>query len=585
MPTYAVSLAGETIDHLQHYFTSRNHHPSAKMWAALAAVAQTMERMAEGRCPPAVYVSSLDPGVGKTSTLIHFLRTLLASPNHDHAAALVCVGRKEQIEAIVAEADLAPTDYAVLTSEPKLNALGCGRPAEARVLFTTHAMVEKRTEAAGGAFAKAGCFHYQRRPRAVRIWDEAILPGQTLTLRRADLAGLLPALCGRHPALSATVERLFIDLMDAADGTPYRLPDIAEAHGPDLSKALAPVAGNAEAELTMRALWFLGGKVVTVRQDGKYGEIMLDYRDTLPEDIKPLLVLDASARVRTTYTRWEADRGGIVLLPGADKSYDALTINVWSRGGGKASWRKDGATLIEGIARTIMTKPEEEWLVIHHLGGVDMDFEKELRARLPRMFGPTVHYRNWGRHDATNAFVHVRNIILAGTLFMRPAHYESLGRLASAYPSARGRYDPEKTRAVTLGEHRHMILQALCRGAVRQCVGDSCPPAHAYIIAATGTGIAADLPLVFPGAAVLPWKPVEVPLSGVVKDAFEFIVGELASKTSVTFRTVMTHLGWHDRGNFKRRVRHHADFVEAIAAEGIVETHGTGKHLTAFCRA
>jgi len=342
---------------------------------------------------------------------------------------------------------------------------------------------------------------------------------------------------------------------------------------------------NADAELVMRALWFLAGKVGTVRQDGKYGETMLDYRDTLPEDIKPVLVLDASARVRTTYTRWEADRGGIVELPRADKSYDALTINVWSRGGGKASWRKDGATLIEGIAATIMTKPDDAWLVIHHLGGIDMNFETELRAKLPKVFGPTVHYRNWGRHDATNAFVHVRNIILAGTLFMRPAHYESLGRLASAYPSARGRYDPEKTRAVTLGEHRHMILQALCRGAVRQCVGDSCPPADAYIIAATGTGIAADLPLVFPGAAVRPWKPVEVPLSGVVKAAFEFIVGELASTPAVTFRAVMAHLGWSDRGNFKRRVRHHADFVEALASEGIVETPGSGKRLTAFYRA
>ena len=126
-----------------------------------------------------------------------------------------------------------------------------------------------------------------------------------------------------------------------------------------------------------------------------------------------------------------------------------------------------------------------------------MDFEAEVRARLP-LFGPTVHFLHWGVHDATNLFAHVPNIILAGTLFLRPSDYEALGRLASAHPSSRGRYDEERTRQVTLGEHRHMILQALCRGAVRKSVGNGCPPTRAYIIASRTVGdrqgAAVDLP-------------------------------------------------------------------------------------------
>ena len=87
----------------------------------------------------------------------------------------------------------------------------------------------------------------------------------------------------------------------------------------------------------------LFGKHVTVRQDGAYGNTMLDYEDTLPDDITPLLTLDASACVRTVYECWQKGRGGIKKLPSARKHYDNLDIHVWSRGGGKSAFRKDGS--------------------------------------------------------------------------------------------------------------------------------------------------------------------------------------------------------------------------------------------------
>jgi hypothetical protein len=44
----------------------------------------------------------------------------------------------------------------------------------------------------------------------------------------------------------------------------------------------------------------LSGKTVSVRRDGAYGNTMLDYRETLPQGLAPLVVLDASGRVRST---------------------------------------------------------------------------------------------------------------------------------------------------------------------------------------------------------------------------------------------------------------------------------------------
>jgi hypothetical protein len=108
----------------------------------------------------------------------------------------------------------------------------------------------------------------------------------------------------------------------------------------------------------------------------------------------PLLALDASARVRTVYDCWQQGRGGIVMLPKAMKRYERLAIHVWQRGGGKSAFRSDARELVEGIASAIMTRPDEEWLVVHHKPAGGLDFEAELRARLG-MFCPTVHYLHW----------------------------------------------------------------------------------------------------------------------------------------------------------------------------------------------
>lgn len=303
------TLADLTLVALQATFSERGHSPSGDMWKALEAVALTLQRMAEGDCPPKIHLSSLDPGVGKTSAVVCFLRALLASAYHEHVAVVVCVGRLTQIATMVKEAGLDAADFACLTSDKELNTLGCRNPQTARVLFTTHSMVEKRCQ--GRNFVDVAALHYRGNARQVRVWDEAILPGQTLTVSRDALGFLFQPLRARHPGLAQDIETLFLQLGEASSGTTMFLPDLGAKHAVDLNDALHLVQGvNAQTQ-AVEMLWFLFGKHVTVRRDGACANTMLDYRDTLPEDIKPLLVLDASARVRTVYRCWREDRGGI----------------------------------------------------------------------------------------------------------------------------------------------------------------------------------------------------------------------------------------------------------------------------------
>jgi hypothetical protein len=126
---------------------------------------------------------------------------------------------------------------------------------------------------------------------------------------------------------------------------------------------------------------------------------------------------------------------------------------------------------------------------------------------------------------------------------------------------------------VKLGEHHHLILQALCRGAVRRCCDGGCPLTHTYIIAHSGTGIQASLSSIFPGARVVPWKPVSNALKGKVKEAFTYIQGNLSECPSarVSFNSVIEAIGWTSAKDFRKRIRDHEDFTVASAEAGIEE--------------
>lgn len=583
-PSTLGRLSKETLSGLQSFFDQETtHQPSQAMWESLTDLAVTLERMADGECPPLYHLSSLDPGVGKTRTIIHFIQSLMRSPDHDTVGVILCVSRLDEIRKLTNEMGLSDRDFAVFTGDDGLNTLGSGRPHSARVLFTTQQMVERRCD--GKLFKDADVFHFHGQPRSVRIWDESILPGQTLTLNRDDIGHLFAPLRSSHPSLAETIEQLFLDLKDVKDGSTIYVPDFTDVHKVDLNGILRLLSHTEPAHQKMAmSLWLLSGKDVTVRKDYHKGNTILDYRETLPEDFAPVVILDASGRVRTTYRHWKDRRGNLVQLRKADKRYNNLNVHVWNRGGGKSSFRKQGEDLINGIASTINSKSTEEWLVVHHKTESSFDVVSGVTDLL-QMSKDKVHFVHWGNHHGTNAYAHVKNVILAGTLFYRPSYYESMGRLGSGFKSTE-RLTKGDFNDVMIGEHRHLVLQALCRGSVRQCFGDVCAPCDAYIIASVSSGIGEALPEIFPGSKVTPWKPLGTALRGKVRHAAGIIIEslEIDPKGLIKFKNVMSAIGMTDTKNFRRSIRGHSDFIEVMAGEGIIEC-GLGKWNTGFAKA
>lgn len=93
-------LTTHTMASMREFFDAADHRPNDEHWAALAAIASTTERMAEGRCESRVFLSAVDPGVGKSQTVLHFARALLNSPEHRTVGMMICVGRLAEAETI-----------------------------------------------------------------------------------------------------------------------------------------------------------------------------------------------------------------------------------------------------------------------------------------------------------------------------------------------------------------------------------------------------------------------------------------------------------------------------------------------------
>ena len=579
------SLTQQTMTSLRSEFDGVGHFPSPTQYEAIEDLVSTCEAMADGACQRNFYLSSLDPGVGKTSAVKHFVRHLLWSSHHQDVAVLVCLTRKAEITRLIKDMGLCRSQYAVLTSDDEVNALGSTPIEEARVLFTTHQMVRGRC--GGGSFTEVEKFHFKGRPRKVRIWDEEMLPGEVVTLSADALASLLAPLRARYPELAALVSDLQQAFNNSGGKGAFSIPDIPGTCGVDLRGARRAL-GYKPTPATQKALedlFALSGRTVRLLKDHRSVISALDTRETLPSDFAPVVILDASGRVRHTYELWENGRRDLVRLQEAPKSYSNLSIEVLNQGGSKDAWNRNGHQLLHEVVAKLDTKPDEKWLVIHQKDALQGKLPKHVQEMVQGAPG-RISFLHWGAHQGTNAYSDITNVILAGTLFLPDCQYIGLTHLSAKVPITVELPDVaiKKTR---LGEHQHYILQALCRASVRGSNGDKCKPCNAYIIAANGSGIRGELAKTFPGCTLSTWRPIGKKLKGQKAEAIDYVRTFFENDPDgvLLLADLRKALGITDVSNFNRVIRKHEDFKLALEALGADEVNnGRGRYPNALKR-
>jgi hypothetical protein len=511
--------------------------PKSYKGTSLQSVRDTMGLMLSEKLNSTQYLlSSLDPGAGKTSELCGFIQSWKEKHFTPSAGALIVLNTHKEIENCILRSGLEPPDFAVLIAKgAPLAAQWPSAPYEAPVLFTTHQMLRRQCQ--GQSFADTTCFHYLGKPRALRVWDEALLPAEPAQLRKDYLARPLSDLRSHDSAAANTLEALGDSLRAENIGQVVRVPaEAGKAH-----KALEPHLKGNDAKLLSDLPFFADREGVVVRCNAQ-GASLAGSVLPLPDDFAPCLILDASGRIRESYKMMEAN-GILQRLPSFTADYSRLNIHHWNRAASRSALMNDAARLevLSSVAELISEGPgEESWLIIHPQDreGDPHSVTQELRAMVPNP--SRLSFLHWGNHHGTNDYRHIRRVVVLGLWRKPQSHYSALHIAAGG--SLDSATDGETLDAIRTGEHRHDLLQAICRASVREGDGSVCGDCTVYLVDRQKDA-PSILQQTFPGASVKPWHPAsaEMPEAALrcslaIEECLREAGGRTVSKAAVRAR-------------------------------------------------
>ena len=295
-----LGLVQRSLANMKTRFDKIGHQPSDLQWQALEDLLACLDDMATGSAKQTVYLSSLDPGLGKTTALKCYLDQLLMQhlPPYSEVGCLICLNTLDEVERLIDDVAIPKDMLGVWTSRDDLNQRGRSDRENARVLITTHARVLKETTHAELWMTESLFFNGQ--VRQLRVWDEEFLPGSPISLSVNDVLATLNRIQTVSVDLRNMIKVAFDEIDSLPDRSVYEIPDYMRETGTSLSALLRTIAHQRgrssianEIEGSMEALSVISGRRVIVRRDNPGGNACVDYIDSIPQDLAPILVLDA----------------------------------------------------------------------------------------------------------------------------------------------------------------------------------------------------------------------------------------------------------------------------------------------------
>jgi hypothetical protein len=510
---------------------------------AIEQLATTIQMMAESNpnLPPLFLLSTLPTGAGKTTLMVEAVKAIVADPAYSHVGIVLFVSYLSQIPILVKEMGLREDQYAVRTGKKnkELNELGLTRLMKtetdrksahryAQVLFTTHAKV-RAVAVHQKNFTNSPFFKYNNVTRQVRIWDEAILPADPIVLTASNIEEYVRRLKGWDETKAAAMLEDWVTTLShaASDGVAKMPLFMLQMPFPpdDVDDDLEPVSERTrelyESDLA-QTMHLLAGQKLRVHYDAHTGTTAISYRESLPLEFAPLLILDAGGELAMTYHAWGEGRGNLRQLPSVNKTYVNLTSHYWNHRAGKTAHRDNKIIdeLASGVASAIThirkENKNEDILVIHRLPQKPYsDLKKRIKKAVRGMGEDTegISFLHYGCHTATNNFQNTKHVIVVGLLQYSDPEYHALWRAAKGV-SVHVPALKDEVATLRLGTIKTHLLQAVGRSAVRKMVdGDVPEGCHLWIVFsswATGKGgVSPEILLdTFPRTKLCRWQPL-----------------------------------------------------------------------------
>lgn len=493
--------------------------PAKPFSNAFSALQEVMEECLYSRCRPGFHVFSGDPGSGKSTMVHRSIRWWKQTGFLGGGSVIIMLGTFDEIDSYRHGCGLGDFDFACVSANAKYNSYGLGRDraGEARVLFTTHQQVRHRMFEFGG-FEAINLFHYQGRPRSLRLWDEgldAALP-VSFSLEAVDaLPAFLKAVPGSADLIAA-IRSFRLDADQRVAGNIISIPADLRDLARNMVLALKDVSVPAHILRALEGLSHLAGQQAVLRRGtfGKNGDVdglvMVGASKPLPDDMAPLIILDGSARLRPSYRYWTNRSSNVTFLPKAVADYSAMELHWWNKGAGKALLADPAEReKIVNVAVDLLNGSDEEWLVVHqkkvepYLTNPGFSVKDEIEAKLNEAV--KVRFVHWGKHLASNVYQHIRNVLIIGGNDYAHESYEAI------YMAATGKLtdiDNGSVRIIGAYEFAHHVYQAACRSNLRNLDHETAGRAKVYLIAANRGDRQEALEEAFKGCTIQEWTPV-----------------------------------------------------------------------------
>ena len=518
-------LKQNAFNRLLEMFKKYDHRPSSDQLVALKAIQDCMTDMMSGEAGRIYYLSSLDPGIGKTSAIVTWIKAYLDAYGDDcPQGILICVDRLSEIRRYVEDCDLPQSSFAVVAgkAETYLNALGLGHAevSKALVLITTKEQIRRRSQ---GVNMDDQClFHFKGKPRAIKVWDESLSVGKDIVINPYDFGRLYTPLALVSEELVSILQVTMQSITTCPAGSLFTMPVLPEL--PHDFFEVAKWRNSSDREL-LEILWRISGQVVSIRKD-RGTQLIIDCVQSIPHDFPPCMILDASGRIKGTYRIQQQKLENLKYLPYSNKSYRNLSIDVWRRAGGRGIL-KDLKTIVPELVKVINARPGEEFLFLLY-----QDQEHSLKDALSKNLSAEtmgrLKYCTWGQHTATNDFCEIPNIIALSAYQYPDASYDAITRAAGLMTSEKGVFPTQaEINMVKRGEVSSDFLQGVTRGKPRKSEGDTCPPCRLWLIAHPKTGLEKELPTIFPDCSVGEWKTQGYTLTRKQQTAIDLIKEQL----------------------------------------------------------
>lgn len=517
------------IEKFSRFFNKENLLPVRE--AKLAAFI-TMVKALTNTLLPKFYLSALGTGYGKSSLILLFLKLWRQSGFRPDGSVLVCLPRLDQVERFATACGLNGQDYAVITSKQEYNELGrgYGQANDARVVFTTQAQVVERCKEYDH-FADVGIFHYKNARRDCIIWDETLELDQAVMIPLDHLMAMPVAIRHAVPAVADALIAFQKSIEVVPSGEVVVPTALAKLLRDDLPwKVADKLLHSPQQREAVKMLAVMGGRTLTVQETFKGQMALVGRARSLPDDFAPAIIFDASGTVRHTYKAMEDHRDNLVRLPSGETDNSRLKIHLWHTPMGKEA-RSDPEHMdgvLGEVARLIRSQPADRWLCVHHK--VDDEFKLDNAARsvnIPGRLtelvgdGEMLSFVNWGKHNGSNEFAKINNVIIFGVWRLPYAAYLASYIAATGLDS--NHVDDDGVRAFIRGEILSHLLQAVGRSSIRTRNGSNREDVHVYLIADLNAPLIDGVQETFPGNALDYWKKDERPLTRQQQAAVDYL--------------------------------------------------------------